>query len=212
MIAAAVAGVSVLSAGAAFGYNLYLKGALERKSAQLAEAQSDVSIDTVEGFIRLKNRLSSVEQLLDQHVYLTEFLDVLELRTLQTVRFSSLSVSVSPDRSALIEMEGTARSFNALAAQSSEFAAEKNIKRAIFSGISVNENGTVAFSLTATVESRLITSVEILPGIPNTSVPAPASAAVPPANIAPVAPATSTATSTPSRPACLLNTSDAADE
>jgi len=201
MIAAAVAGVSVLSAGAAFGYNLYLKGALERKSAQLAEAQSDVSIDTVEGFIRLKNRLSSVEQLLDQHVYLTEFLDVLELRTLQTVRFSSLSVSVSPDRSALIEMEGTARSFNALAAQSSEFAAEKNIKRAIFSGISVNENGTVAFSLTATVESRLITSAEILPGIPNTSVPAPASAAVPPANIAPVAPATSTATSTPSRPA-----------
>jgi len=201
MIAVAVAGVSILSAGAAFGYSLYLKTSLEQKSAQLAKAQSDISIDTVEGFIRLKNRLSSVEQLLDQHVHLTEFLDVLELRTLQTVRFSSLSVSVAPDRTALIEMEGTARSFNALAAQSSEFAAEKNIKRAIFSGISVNENGTVAFSLTATVESRLITSAEILPGIPNTSAPA---SIPPPTNIAPqvpVAPATSTATSTPSRAA-----------
>lgn len=165
MIAAAVALLSILAAGAVFGYQLYLKGALSSKSAQLDAAQQSIDVDKVEGFIRLKNRLSSVKQLLDQHIELTNFLDVLEARTLQTVRFNSLTVTVATDRSALVEMAGTARSFNALAAQSSAFAAEKRIKRAIFSGITVNANGTVSFNLTATIDPRLITSGEALSGV-----------------------------------------------
>lgn len=190
LLGVAIAGVSVVLAGGVFALELYLKSARDTKAAELARAQQAVNIDTVEEFIRLRNRLASVETLLNQHVQLTEFLGVLEARTLQTVRFNRLSVAVGDDRSAEIEMEGVARSFNALAAQSTQFAAEKRIKRAIFSDIAVNENGTVGFSLTATLDPRLITSADVLPGISE-----PASTPAVPA-IQPTAPATSSAATT----------------
>lgn len=206
IIAGVVAIISIASGAGVLGYEMYLKNARDQKSADLALAQKSVDLDTVEGFIRLKNRLNTVEHLLDRHVALSEFFDTLESRTLQTVRFSGLSVAVEDDRSAEIQMEGVARSFNALAAQSSAIAAEKRIKRAIFSDISVNENGTVAFSLTATVDPRLITSGEVLPGIPDTpttlpTVPAAPAAAAPAATTSPVTPAApKTASTTQPKP------------
>lgn len=210
IIGGVIAIVSLLLAAAVFGYEIYLKNARDQKTLGLAEAQKAVNLDTVEGFIRLKNRLSTVESLLNQHVELSEFFDTLEARTLQTVRFSGLSVTVEADRSAEIQMEGVARTFNALAAQSSAIAAEKRIKRAIFSDISVNENGTVGFTLTATVDPRLITSGEVLPGISDTptvlpaaTTPAPQAATSSPVSTPVTSPAATTtraATSTRTQP------------
>ena len=171
IIGGIVAGLAIVAAAGVFGYEWYLKGARDQKLEALTEAQRSVDIDTVEGFIRLKNRLNTAETMLNQHIMLSEFFDALESKTLQTVRFSGLTVTVAEDRSAEIQMEGVARTFNALAAQSASIAAEKRIKRAIFSDITVNENGTVGFSLNATVEPRLITSGEFLPGIPDTASP-----------------------------------------
>lgn len=203
IIAGTVAIISLVLAALVFGYELYLKNARDQKTASLAEAQKAVNLDTVEEFIRLKNRLSTVESLLNQHVALSEFFDTLESRTLQTVRFSALSIAVEDDRSAEIQMEGVARSFNALAAQSSAIAAEKRIKRAIFSDIAVKTNGTVGFTLTATVDPRLITSGEVLPGIPDMpatlpAAPRPAATSSPVST--PTATTTRTATTTPLQP------------
>lgn len=171
LIAVALALLSILASAGVFGYEYYLKGVKVAKAEELERAQKAVNIDTVEGYIRLKNRLSTATTLLDQHIELSEFFDVLEQRTLQNVRFNSLTIAVDDDRSAEIEMEGVARNFNALAAQSQEFATEKRIKRAIFSGIDVNENGTVSFSLNAIVDPRLITSSDVLPGIQEPTLP-----------------------------------------
>lgn len=196
-----VLGIGTLACAGIFGYELYLKGARDTKQAELVAAQRAVDIDTVEGFIRLRDRLSATESILNQHVELSEFFDVLESRTLQTVRFSNLQISVDGDRSAEVEMEGVARSFNALAAQSASIAAEKRIKRAIFSDITVNDNGTVGFALSATLDPRIITSGEILPGITDQVVDAPQPQA-PAAPASPVTPgaATTTAPAAP-RPA-----------
>lgn len=197
IIGGVIAIISVVLAAGVFGYELYLKNARDQKSVALSEAQKAVNIDTIEDFIRLKNRLNTVETLLNQHIGLSEFFDTLEARTLQTVRFSGLTVTVEDDRSAEIKMEGVARSFNALAAQSSAIAAEKRIKRAIFSDISVEKNGTVSFALTATLDPRLITSGEVLPGIPDTPTTLPAT----------TAPSARTATSSPvSTPAAATTT------
>lgn len=182
-IAAAIAGISALVAAGVFGYELYLKNGRDAKSAELAQAQQAVDLDMVEGFIRLRNRLAEVDRILDTHIELSVFFDTLEKKTLQTVRFNTLSLSVNDDRSAEVTMDGVARSFNALAAQSSTIASEKRIKRAIFSDIGVNTNGTVSFKLTAVLDPRLITSAEAFPGIPETTpaVEAPVTPTLPPA-------------------------------
>lgn len=171
VIALVLLGMSIIGALATFGYEFYLKSARDTKAAELATAQQSVDIDAVEDFVRLRDRLESVETILDKHVTLSEFFDTLEARTLQNVRLSTLSISVADDRTAEIETEGVARSFNALAAQSAALAGERRIKRAIFSNISVNTNGTVSFTLTASLDPRLITAGEVLPGIPDSSAP-----------------------------------------
>jgi hypothetical protein len=66
-------------------------------------------------------------------------------------------------------MTGTARSFNTLAAQSSAFATDKRIKRAIFSGITAKA-GAVSFNLEAQLDPGLVVlataPAAIVPSVP----------------------------------------------
>lgn len=151
-----VAGAAVVVALATFGYQTYLESSRDTKAAQLKQAEDAIDTDTVEGFIRLRNRLQSSRTILDEHVTLSQLFDVLETRTLKNVRFDSLTISIGDDRGAELQLDGVARSINALAAQSNEFAAEKRIKRAIFSGITPKEDGTISFKLSAEIDPKLV--------------------------------------------------------
>jgi hypothetical protein len=193
---------SLLAAAAAFAGQKYLEGVATAKESRLKSVEQGINRESVEDFIRLRNRLTAGKTLLDRHVELTRFFDALEAVTLQNVRFSSLSLSVAEDRTATISMEGSARSFNALAAESSAFAAEKRIRRAIFSDISTERDGTVGFTLTADVDPALITSAGatgaaavVAPAQPPVTAPVPSKPAATTtagAAIAPTAPATTT--------------------
>jgi hypothetical protein len=149
-------GIMLFIAAGVFAYDKYLASTLDKKEIQLAQAQASVNEDTIEEFVRLRDRLSSGKELLNNHVVLSQFFDSLESLTLQNVSFGGMSFIVAGDRTAKLEMDGTARNFNALAAQSNAFAAEKRIKRAIFSGITLNESNQVGFTLTADIDSRLV--------------------------------------------------------
>lgn len=150
-------GVAVVGAGLTFGYSTYLNSLRDARKASLASAEDNINKAEVEEFIRLRDRIQASESLLNQHVVISRFFDVLEETTLKNVRFQSLIASVGNDRVTKIEMRGIARSFNALAAESSAFAAEKRIKRAIFSNISADKNGVVTFTLKAELDSKLVT-------------------------------------------------------
>lgn len=156
LIALMVLGVSVITAGAVFGYQKYLESVIKLKEAQLASAQEEISSDTVEEYIRLEERFDSARALLDNHLATSQFFTVLEEITLKNVRFDNLSFVVADDRTAKIELNGTARNFNTLAAQSNAVAADKNFKRAIFSGISLNPGGSVGFTLSADISPELM--------------------------------------------------------
>lgn len=156
VIAFVVVGITILMAVGVFIYGRFLQGEADKKAAELQYAQQSVNEDTVEGFLRLKNRLMSATSILDKHIVLSEFFTVLENLTLKGVRFTALGITVTPDRGAEVKMSGVARDFNALAAQSAAFANDKRIKQAIFSGINVDESGVI-FSLAAKLDSKLIT-------------------------------------------------------
>jgi hypothetical protein len=151
------AGLIVAIAVGVFAYDRLLQHTLAAKQAELATAQASVNEDTVEEFVRLRDRLSNGKELLNNHVELSQFFTSLESLTLQNVGFTSMKLSIAGDKSAKLQMDGTARNFNALAAQSNAFAGEKRIKRAIFSGITLNDKKQVEFTLTADIDPRLIT-------------------------------------------------------
>lgn len=155
-----VLALALLGCGAVFGYERYLIGASQTKAAEVQAAVEAIDSATVEDFIRTRDRFASASTLLDSHIATSGFFGLLESVTLQNVRFSALTLTVADDHSAEIKMQGVAKSFNALAAESSMFASEKRIKRAIFSGIKVNEGGTVAFNLSADLDPRLVVLAE----------------------------------------------------
>jgi hypothetical protein len=150
-------GFALLSSVGVFAYERYLEGVRDSKQTQVDRAQEAIDAVAVEDFIRTRNRFSAAEGLLEGHVAASQFFALLEGLTLQNVRFDTLSFRLAEDRSAEIQMSGTARTFNALAAQSSLFASENRVKRAIFSDINVNPAGTVSFTLTADLSSSLLT-------------------------------------------------------
>lgn len=147
--------VSLVGAAGVFAYAKYLTGVKETKVAQLKVAQENVDAAVVEEFIRMRDRFLEGKTLLDNHPAFSGFFDVLETITLSNVSFNSLSLILLADGSADMSLSGTARSFNALAAQSAAFSKEPRFKRAIFADIQLATNGTVGFSVAADVQSEV---------------------------------------------------------
>lgn len=148
--------IAVLGAAGTFGYKTYLTTVTTARQLRLEAAEKNIDPTAVEDYIRLRNRIKVANLVLNRHVATSQFFTTLESLTLQNVRFQTLQLTVEDDRTASIEMRGTARSFNALAAQSSAFAGEKLIRRAIFSGITVDKSGLVRFALNAEISPKLI--------------------------------------------------------
>lgn len=191
MASLAVAGITIVAAGVIFAYSQFLAHEQVTKAAELQQEQDAVSDSTVKDYIRLKNRFSSGETLLDNHILLSQFFNELESVTLQNVQFTALSIDVAGDGTAKITLNGLAKNFNALAVQSNAVAADTNFKQAIFSGIAFDTGGKIKFVLTADIDSSLIhMSAKQAQGTP------PAGAAQP-APVQAVPATTTTATTTP---------------
>lgn len=184
-----ILGLVTLAAAGVFAYQFYLEGVAKKKANDVAIAQQSIHQATVTEFIRLRDRFTTAKGILNQHIALSQFFNVLENLTLQGVTFKRLSITVHDDRATDITLGGTARSFNTLAAQSAAFASDKRIKRAIFSGITAADaagGGGINFEVRAELDPTLVVE-QALVNSPLPQAPAPS---------APVA-TTSTATTTP---------------
>jgi hypothetical protein len=152
-----VLGIAVVGCGAVFGYQKFLEGVRDADAAKLQAAEQDISQETVTGFIRTRDRFSAAKDILNAHIAFSQYLDALESTTLQNVRFSNLTFDRDTTGKETIAMSGIARSFNSLAAESALFTNVKELKRAIFSGITVNpKDGSVLFTFTANLDPALI--------------------------------------------------------
>lgn len=149
--------VFLLSVGVFF-YERILVASEAAKSAQLKTATEGIDPATVEGFIRLRDRLSSGATLLGNHIAFSNFFTALGTFLPTTVRFTTLHLSLDSASKVKVEGTGSAMTFNALAAASAAFATDGRIKDAIFSNIVVNSrDNSVSFTFTAALDPKLIT-------------------------------------------------------
>lgn len=139
-----------------FLYSNILVATRDSKIAELTEVEKSIEKNTAEDFVRLDDRLSSSKTLFANHIAFSNFFTTLSAILPVTVRFSTLHVSNRDDGKVVLEGEGTAKSFNALASLSKEFADNGQIKDAIFSHISVNKDNSVTFSLSAVIDRELV--------------------------------------------------------
>lgn len=148
--------VSLLAAIGVFAYQKILESRLASKEAELAKAQSSIDESTVKSLIELRNRLSAGKQLLDSHVAFSGFFTTLEQATLKNVHLASSELNFGEGHVAKLTLIGTAKNFNALAAQSQAFTNAIGFKDAIFSNITIQQGGGVSFTLSANLDPSII--------------------------------------------------------
>ena len=150
--------IALAGAGGVYAYKEYVTHERDTEASKLIAAQKKIDQEGVQEFIRLRNRLVAGNTLLENHITLSQFFATLESMTLQNVRFNTLELSVADGRTATVKLSGEAKTLNALAAQSSAFSSDPNIKRAIFSGIKANDKTKfIEFNLTADLQPGLVT-------------------------------------------------------
>lgn len=152
-----IVGVVFVLALGVFLYGRILAAEKARTDQSLAEAQAAIDPKTVEDFIRLRDRLTTSENLLNAHAAFSGFFAAVEKIIPATVRLSTLRLSLDDTGAAKLQGGGLAKSFNALAAASAAFAADGRIRDAIFSSLVVNKDSSVSFSLSATLDRDIIT-------------------------------------------------------
>ncbi|MFA6414761.1 MAG: hypothetical protein WC217_00650 [Candidatus Paceibacterota bacterium] len=156
VLAYIILGVIFTLALGIFIYGRVLAADKVAKDTALAKAEAAIDPATVEGFVRLRNRLNQSSVLLKKHVAFSTFFTSLQSILPASVRFTSLHISLDASGVSKVEGSGVAKSFNSLAVVSSAFAADGRIKDAIFSKISVNNvNNTVAFGLSAILDPKI---------------------------------------------------------
>jgi hypothetical protein len=148
--------LALLAAGGTFAYEKYLESSRDAKEASIASKQQGIDSSTVAQFVALSNRISAAQTILDDHVAVSQFFDLLEGLTLQSVSITALTLHVADDRTATLSVAGNAKTFNALASESAAFAQQPLIKHAIFSGLNAGKDGTVSFTVAADLDSSLI--------------------------------------------------------
>ena len=148
---------SVVAAGAAFLYGAYLSNSLTAKARSLETAQGAFeSAGAIESLIALDSRINQAKTILAGHVAPSAIFFFLSAQTLERVRFTSFDYQFKEDGSATVELKGITDGFPTIALQSDQFGASKVLRNIIFSDITVEIDGGVSFSLSATVDPSLL--------------------------------------------------------
>lgn len=147
---------SLAAAGGVFLYGQYLNNSIAAKADSLKRAEGAYDPGVIEDLIRLDSRIIEARELMQKHVAPTALFTFLSTATLESVQFTNFNYALEADGSALISLDGIARSFSAVALQSDNFGASRALRNVIFSDIAVGETGAVSFKVSATVDPSLL--------------------------------------------------------
>lgn len=143
------------SAGA-FGYTRLLERSIAEKDGALERARASFEPARIEEMRRFDTRMESVKKLLGRYQAPTEIFDMLERRTLETVRFSNLAFTTAGSEQVVLVLDGEAQSFAAVALQAEEFKKEELLFDPIFSDFGVNNQGNPVFKVVAVLDPSLL--------------------------------------------------------
>lgn len=148
--------ISAVVGAGAFGWHKYLEG---RKATMKADLERNIKAfepKTIDQYVRLDNRIISAKELLSKHVAVSYIFDFLQDKTLRSVGFTDFKYTVAADGGATLAMNGLAKSYNAIAFQSTVFGEERALKTPLFSNLDLDNQGDVVFNFSTGVEAGFI--------------------------------------------------------
>jgi hypothetical protein len=148
--------ITLLVYGGLFGYKYLLNNQIKQADADLVASRAAFEPDTIKSLIDASTRIMSVKKLITNHVVVSELFNELQGMTVRKVRFSNFSYSMKGN-DLVVNMDGEALGYNALASQGLVFSESPFIAEPVFSDFSLGETGTVMFKFQAVVNPNLVT-------------------------------------------------------
>lgn len=145
-----------------FFYKSHIIKTITELDASLVLARKSFDPEFIAKASQLDARIEGARTLLKTHRALSPLLDLLEKKTLESVRFQDFTFNGRDGDDITLGMTGEAQSFNAVALQSDVFGAERAFKDPVFSNFSLDEQGNVIFNFQTTVDPKLFLYGETL--------------------------------------------------
>ena len=154
-IAGLIFTISLLMAIGVYGYKFYLNKHIAQLDQDLNAARAALQPEVVDDLIKLDNKLITAQTLLNKHVAVSPIFALLQQITPKTVRYSDF-LFVMGDNGLELAMRGEARGYAVLAVLSNIFHQNPNFKDIIFSDLTLNDKGDVAFGMKAVLQGDLV--------------------------------------------------------
>ncbi len=171
ILALALFGIVGVASLAVFFYHGFLVQQIGTLDAQLAAARKSFEPEFIDTAVRLSKRIGASKELVAAHRALSPLFDVLEKKTLETVRFQNLVFDASTPKPTLT-LTGEGKNFNSVALQSDIFGNEKRFVNPVFSNFSLSENGTILFNFKTELAPELLNYGENI-GVTQTTLSSP---------------------------------------
>jgi hypothetical protein len=170
---------SVVAAGGVFLFEQYLKQSIVAKSESLERSRAAFEPAVIKELARTDSRITAAAELLSGHTSLSRLFSYLGTNTLASVRFLDLNYErVGPGRTTLI-MNGTAKSYSAVALQSDIFGKSDVIEEPIFSDLNLDTVGNVVFKFEGVVNTTEIKYLPLVGREPSQTLPVTAPTSTP---------------------------------
>lgn len=160
--------VTILVSGGLFFYKGLLNKQIVQAGQDLDAAKSAFQLDVIQELIDVNARLKSTNDLLNQHVAVSELLMFLQESTVKDLRFESLEYKNEISAQS-ISMKVEAGSYNALATQGDIFSKSEFIKSPQFYDFSTQDNGYVVASFSSNIDPTLVSYKKMVESLSSNS-------------------------------------------
>ena len=148
--------LSLIAAGGVFAYTQILEKKLEDQKVSLNTQKGAFDPVTIQDLLRLDSRIEQAKLLLNKHVAPSAVFGFLSQNTLVNVQLTGFDYTLNADGTATMQLEGTADSFSTIALQSDALGKSLFLKDVIFSGITVQSNNRISFTVRAIATPTLL--------------------------------------------------------
>ncbi len=154
-IATVLFALTLLVSGGLLGYKYYLTKQIVDADKALNEARAAFEPEKIKELLNASTKIYTIKNLLNDHFVVSELLVLLEQLTLKNTRFNNLTYKNNQNVIS-INLDGDARTYNALAQQSDIFNRSGFFQNQVFSDFSLSDTGTVKFRYSANILPELV--------------------------------------------------------
>ena len=148
--------LSLVATGGVFAYKKLVERSIENLKSQVASARASLDTRSIEELLAYDNKLKSVTAIVDNHVAMTQYFEMLEESTVSKVRFKSLKYN-NLGGIMTVEMQGVASGYSTIALQEDVLLKNNDARTVIFDTMKLDKKtGSVSFTMKSEFNRNLI--------------------------------------------------------